>query len=195
LERVRFLLSAFAERFDPFPDALVALRRFVGADPVARQLVCHFHVQLSDPIYRTFTGTFLVRRRGNRNATVDRDVVTSWIREEQPGRWSAATEVQFASKLLSAALEAGLVTKKDPRSLPLPKVPDAVIGYLLYSLRDIRFEGTMLSNPYFASIGLTAGVIDQRLRGVRGVRVHRMGELLDFEWEFPTLAAWAEATR
>lgn len=194
LERVRFLLSAFGERFGAYPGCLAALRRAGRLDPSARQLLCHFHVQLSDPLYRAFSGSFLVGRRAVRAGTVDRGVVTSWLRTEHRDRWSAATEVQFASKLLSAALEAGLVSKRDPRSLLLPKVPDPVIGYVLYTLRHLRFAGTLLGNPYLASLGLTEGFLDHRLRGVPGVRVHRMGELVDFEWEYPTLEAWAEAT-
>jgi hypothetical protein len=195
LERVRFLISTFEERFDPFPGALEALRRFMGLDPVTRQLICHFHVQLSDPIYRAFTGRFLVRRRGLRSPTVDRDAAVRWLRDEYPDRWSAATEVQFASKLLTATSEAGLVTaKKDPRSVLLPKVTDMALTYLLYSLRVIRFEGTLLENPYLASLGLTEGFLEQRLRSLPGIAFRRMGELVDFEWAYPTLAAWAEAT-
>ena len=195
LERVRFLLSTFGERFDPFPGALEALRRFVTADPVTRQLLCHFHVQLSDPIYRAFTGRFLVTRRGLRSPTVDRDAVLRWLRDEYADRWSAATEVQFASKLLTAASEAGLVTaKKDPRTVLLPKVTDQALTYTLYSLRGIQFSGTLLENPYLASLGLTAGFLEQRIRALPGVTFRRMGDLLDFEWASPTVAAWAEAT-
>ena len=195
LERVRFLISTFGERFDPFPGALEALRRFVGADPITRQIICHFHVQLSDPIYRAFTGRYLIKRRGLRSPTVDRDAALRWLRDEYPDRWSAATEVQFASKLLSAASEAGLITtKKAPRTVLLPKVTDLALTYLLYSLRAIRFEGTLLENPYLGSLGLTEGFLEQRIRALPSVTFRRMGDLLDFEWAYPTLAAWAEAT-
>jgi hypothetical protein len=195
LERVRFLISTFGERFDRFPGALEVLHRLVGTDPVSRQILCHFHVQLSDPIYRSFTGRCLVMRRGLRSPTVDRDAVLRWIRDDHPSRWSAATEIQFASKLLSTASEAGLITaKKDPRTVLLPKVTDVALTYLLYSLRSIRFEGTLLDNPYLGSLGLTEGFLEQRLRTLPSVAFRRMGDLLDFEWAYPTLVAWAEAT-
>lgn len=195
LDRVRFLLAAFAERFDQFPGTLEALRRFVSADPITRQVLCHFHVQLSDPIYRTFTGRFLVRRRGLRGASVDRDVTARWIRDEYPERWSAATEVQFASKLLSAASEAGIVTsKKDPRTILIPKVSDLALGYILYTLRGIRFEGTLLENPYLASLGLTDRFLEQRLRGLPGLSYRRLGDVVDFEWAYPNVVAWAEGS-
>lgn len=195
LDRVRFLLAAFSERFDQFPGALEALHRLVSADPITRQVLCHFHVQLSDPLYRSFTGRFLVRRRGLRDASVDRDVAARWIRDEYPERWSAATEVQFASKLLSAASEAGIVTsKKDPRTILIPKVSDLALGYILYTLRGLRFEGTLLENPYLASLGLTERFLEQRLRVLPGLSYRRLGDVVDFEWAYPNLIAWAEGT-
>src|SRR5665213_3560718 len=36
LERVRFLISTFGERFDPFPGAIGVLRRLVAMDSVTR---------------------------------------------------------------------------------------------------------------------------------------------------------------
>ena len=126
---------------------------------------------------------------------MDRDAAVRWLRDEYPERWSAATEVQFASKLLTAASEAGLVTAKtDPRTVLLPKVTDLALAYVLYMLRGTRFEGTLLENPYLASLGLTEMFLEQRLRALPGVTFRRMGDLLDFDWSHPTLAAWAEAT-
>jgi hypothetical protein len=196
LDRVRFLIATFRERFDAFPEALPALRRLAFADSLTRQLICHFHVQLSDPIYRRFTGEFLVKRRSLRNLAVDRDGALRWLREEYPQRWSVATEVQFASKLLSTASEAGLVTaKKNPRTVLVTKVPDLALAYVLHSLRAIRFEGTILDNPYLASLSLSPSdsFLEQRLRALPGVTFRRMGDLLDFEWEHPNLLAWSEA--
>ena len=125
LERVRFLLSSFVDRYDAFPEALAVLRRWRSMDAPTRQVVCHWHLQLSDPLYRRFTGKFLVERRSMRDPKVDRDIALRWVKNEFPERWSEATCVQFASKLLSAASEAGVISpKRDPRALLLPKVPD-----------------------------------------------------------------------
>ena len=126
---------------------------------------------------------------------MDRDVAQRWVKNEFPERWSEATTVQFASKLLSAASEAGVVSpKRDPRSLLLPKVTDLALGYLLHLLRGTRFEGTLTENPYLASVSLTEGFLDQRLRALPGITFRRMAHLTEFEWEAPSLTAWAEAT-
>ncbi len=193
LERVRYLLASFVPRYDAFPDALAALRRWRSMDGATRQVLCHWHLQLSDPMYRAFTGGFLVERRGLRDPKVDRDVAVRWVKSTYPDRWSEATCVQFASKLLSAASEAGVISaRRDPRALLLPKVPDVALAYLLYLLRGVRFAGTLTENPYLASVGLTEGFLDQRLRALPGVTFRRMAQLTEFEWTAPTLAAWAE---
>jgi len=195
LERVRFLLATFAHRYDSFPEALAVLRRWSALDASTRQAVCHWHLQLSDPLYRRFTGAFLLERRALRDPKVDRDIVLRWVKSEFPARWADATNVQFASKLLSAASEAGLVSpKRDPRALLVPKVPDVALSYLLHLLRGVRFAGTMTENPYLASVGLTEGVLDQRLRALPGLTFRRMARLTELEWSAPTLATWAEAT-
>jgi hypothetical protein len=196
MERVRFLLAALGERFDAFPEALSVLRSWPSMDPPTRQTICHWHLQLSDPMYRAFTGGFLLERRALRDPKVDRDVTVRWVKATYPDRWSEATCVQFASKLLSATSEAGLISaKKDPRSLLLPKVTDHALGYLLYLLRGVRFAGTLTENPYLASVGLTEGFLDQRLRAIPSLGYRRMGHLIEFEWTAPNLAAWAEAVR
>ena len=196
LERVRFLLATFAGRYDAIPEALAVLRRWPAMDAATRQVVCHWHLQFSDPIYRRFTGTFLVERRAWRDPKLDRGVVLRWVKTEYPDQWAEATCVQFASKLLSAASEAGLVSpRRDPRTLLLPKVTDVALAYLLHLLRGIDFAGTLTDNPYLASVGLVEGVLDQRLRALPGVTFRRMAQLTEFEWEAPTLSTWAETTR
>lgn len=195
LERVRFLLANLSDRFDRFPASLAVLQRWRNMDGPTRQVLCHWHLQISDPIYRRFTGSLLVERRALREPLVDRDAVVRWVKSEFPDRWSETTCVQFASKLLSAASEAGLVSeKRDPRRLLYPKVTDAALTYLLYLLRDMRIEGSLTANPYLASVGLTDGFLDQRLRALPAVTYRRMGQLVEFEWGFPALTEWAEAT-
>jgi hypothetical protein len=194
LERVRTLLPYLAGRYDAFPEALAVLRRWRNMEPAERQVICHWHVQLSDPIYRRFTGQFLIERRELKDPKVDRPGVARWLRQTWPDRWSEATVLQFASKLLSAASEAGLVTpKRDPREPLFPKVPDLALAYLLHLLKCIRHEGTVTENPYLESVGIGGGVLDQRLRGSPSVTIRRMGSLVELDWAHANLDDWAEA--
>ena len=195
LERVKTLLRYLVHRYDAFPESLCVLRRWREMDPATRQVVCHWHLQLTDPIYRRFTGELLLERRTLHVPRIDRPAVARWLRQTWPSRWSEATLTQFASKLLSAGAEAGLLSpKRDPRTLLFPKVPDLAIVYLLYLLRTLRFQGSLTENPYLHSVGLDGLFLDQRLKSARGVELRRMGRLVEFDWSYPTLTAWAEAS-
>jgi len=191
MERVRYLLTSFQARYDAFPHALPALARWRGMDVPSRQVICHWHMQLSDPLYRTFSDSFLNQRRALATPRVDRDAILRWLRAEYPERWSEATLVQFASKLLSAALEAGLVSKRDPRTLHLPKVGDMALAYLLYLLRETHFEGTLTANPYLRSVGLDEDLLLSRARALPGLRIRSMMRLTEIDWDCPDLGTWA----
>jgi hypothetical protein len=194
LARVNVLLQNLRARFDAFPESLAALHAWPRMDPRTRSLVVHAHLQLSDPLYRTFTGRFLVQRREGLRADVHLDVVVAFVAEQGPGRWTMATRRQFASKLLSCALTAGLVEgRKDPRRLVFPKLTDDALTYLLYLLRGVDFAGTLLDNPYLASLGLYGEFAEPRLRALRDVHVRRLGDVVDVEWAYPSLAAWVAA--
>lgn len=194
LPRIEVLLVNMRARFDAFPDALSVLRRWADMAPDTRRVICHWHLQLSDPLYRAFTGQFLVDRRNSPRPEVTRDLVVRWVGQQGPGRWTTATRIQFASKLLSAAYSAGLVaTRKDPRRLSTPRVEDDALEYLMYVLREVQFDGTVLVNPYLASVGLEGPTLEARLRGLTSLRFSRQGDLVDFGWRHRLLEEWAGA--
>ena len=58
MARVRELLATFRQRFDAYPMALEVLRHWRPSDPATRLNLCHWHMQLTDPLYRAFTGSF-----------------------------------------------------------------------------------------------------------------------------------------
>ena len=192
---VQVLLTNFRARFVAFPDALRTLHRWRLMSPDTRAILCHWHMQLSDPLYRSFTGDFLVERRQEGRAEISRDRVVAWVSDQGPGRWTMVTRIQFASKLLSVAYSAGLIaSNRDPRPIVLPRVPDDALVYGLYLLRETRFAGTLLENPYFISVGLSGEGLEDRLRGLPGLQFGRQGDIFDFGWKFPGLWAWAQAT-
>jgi len=195
LSRIEVLLSNLRLRFDGFPDAMYVLHRWTNMRPETRAMICHWHLQLADPMYRAFAGELLVERRNGSRPEVTRDVVVNWVSEHSPARWTMSTKIQFASKLLSSAYAAGLVAStRDPRALVLPRVPDEAIEYLLHLLRGTEFDGTLLTNRYFASVGLEGNVLRDRLAALDSLRFGRQGDLVDFGWRFDNLREWAEAT-
>lgn len=192
---VTVLVNNLRLRFDAYPESLYVLGRWREMSPDVRRLICHWHLQLTDPLYRAFTGQYLVRRRDSLRASVDRHTVIRWVEDQGPGRWTVSTRTQFGTRLLSCARDAGLVVgRKDPRELAYPRVPDDALAYLLHLLRAIRFAGTMFENPYLASVGLVGLALADRLRTLDAVHYTRVGDVHDFEWPADDLAAWAEHT-
>ncbi len=195
ISRIEVLLSNLRARFDVFPDALYVLHHWKHMRPETRAIICHWHLQLADPMYRAFAGELLVTRRESSRPEITRDVVINWVSDRSPARWTMSTRIQFASKLLSSAYAAGLVAStRDPRPLVLPRVPDEAIEYLLHLLRRTGFEGTILANRYFASVGLVGSALLDRLAGLHSFRFHRQADLVDFGWRFEGLREWADAT-
>jgi len=195
LLRIERLMQDLRARYDAFPSALQVLSRWSDMDPDTRRLVCHWHLQLADPLYRAFTGTYLVSRHDGIRSEVTRDLVVKWVGQQAPDRWQLPTQIKFASKLLTAAYSAGLVTSnRDPRPLRYPRVGDTALTYILYLLREVQFAGTLLDNPYVASVGLQGSLLEQRLRTLPALRFRRQGDLVDFGWQYPNLSDWASAT-
>lgn len=194
LSRIAVLLTNMRARFSAFPSALAVLHDWQHMSQDTRRVICHWHLQLSDPLYRRFTGEYLVGRRSGPRSEVTRDLVVGWVGEQGPSRWTMSMRIQFASKLLSATYSAALVTSnRDPRPIGLPRVSDEALEYLMYLLRETDFEGSLLDNPYTSSVGLAGAILEERLRGLPGLVFRRQGDVIDFDWRHRDLRAWADA--
>jgi hypothetical protein len=182
LARVKLLLANFAVRFDAYPEALAALRRWRPTDPGTRPLLCHWHLQLADPLYRAFTGDWLPARLAEGRKEFDRDAVARWVAALPGAEWAPATRYGFATKLIRAADEAGLVSAgQGPRTALIPRVPDEALGYLVRLLQLVTHTGTWEDNPYLRSVGLTYDAVDARLRRLPDVTYRRMGALVELQ--------------
>lgn len=196
MPRVRTILADFKNRYNAFPQALEVLRCRRPQRLFDRRNLCHWHMQLSDPIYRDFTGTFLTERRLHSWPSIDRNVVMRWLQDRVGDRWAVATRKKIAQSLMTSAAEAGLCTpEKQQRALFYPPVSDTSLTYLLYLLRQTRFNGTLLSNSYLLSVGLSDGFLEKRLLRLKEIRFNRMGELTSFEWQYADLRSWAQENR
>lgn len=191
---VEVLLINMRARFDAFPAALEVLHRWPNMPPETRSAICHWHLQLTDPMYRAFSGEYLVERRDALRPEVRRDAIIQWVSDQGPGRWTMATKKQLASKLLSCALSAGLVSgRRDPRHLLYPRVSDDSLEYILHLLRGVRFEGTLLDNPYLRSVGMQGAFLEDRLRALPSLQYRRVGDVVEFGFRYRDLTAWADA--
>lgn len=193
IERVRHLLSEFSHRYDAYPIALKILRQWCPSNLVTRQNICHWHLQLVDPTYRKFTGTFLKERRDQKFNNIERDITVRWLTQEISTQWSIATTQRMATGLIATAADAGLCSQNSgTRILSYPQVTDEAITYWLYFLRHLSFKGSLLDNLYLASVGLSEGFLEQRLKKLPGITFSRMGDLYDFGWQYPDLVSFAQ---
>ncbi len=106
--RRRYLLGELDKRFSPAHlRALKALKPEAGA-PTA--LICHWHLQWSDPLYREFTSDYLVGAWAQPDTGLNVDAVLGWLQGRGSySEWSASTQRRLASGLLSTAVEAGFL--------------------------------------------------------------------------------------
>lgn len=193
LSRLQELLGDLRVRFDAFPSALQVLHGWKEIAPDTQRLICHWHLQLADPLYRHFTGSFRLDQLNHGRRTLSKQQVVRWLGEQTGERWAMSTRLQIASKLLSSAFAAGLIgSRRDPRPITFPRVPEEALSYMLYLLREVEISGTLLDNPYLASVGLVGDFLDDRLRGLPGLAFGRQGELVDMGWRHSDLTTWAD---
>jgi hypothetical protein len=194
LPRVKVLIANMRARYSAFPNALWVLHRWPAMEPSTRRLVAHWHVQLSDPLYRSFAAHYLTERRRHPEPFVSRAAVVRWVAGQGPTRWTHASHVQFASKLLSTAHAAGLLgSVKDPRPLTLPRSDLLALEYLLYLLREVRIDGSLTDNPYARSVGIGPADFAGELRRSDNIEVRALGGLTELHFRFLDLRAWAAA--
>jgi hypothetical protein len=192
LTRLRELLTNLRARYEAFPSALQVLHSWQCMGGDTQKLICHWHLQLSDPLYRQFSGAFLPDRLLQGQPTISKQQVVTWLGEAGGGRWSGSTRLQLASKLLSTAHSAGLIQgRRDPRPIVFPLVPDDALTYLLHLLREVDFQGTLLANPYLRSVGLEGGLLNDRLKRLPDLSFGRQGDLVDMGWKYRDLTDWA----
>lgn len=190
---VRLLLSNLHARFVAYPFSLPVLQQWRDITLEEQRLICHWHLQLSDPMYRRFTSELLPSRMIFHPPTITRDHVIRWIGEFSGDRWAPSSLKQIASKLLSCSRDVGLTEgTKDPRPLRYPRISRKALTYLLYLLRQIDFEGSLLENPYLRSVGLEGPILEREILACDAIILRRMGDVVEFEWRYPTLESWAE---
>ncbi len=191
MARIKTLLGLLGHRYGSYPVTLMILQQWLPRDRVTRQNLCHWHLQLADPSYRAFAGNFLPNRYDYGEAVINRDIVARWVQTQFPD-WTSATVRRMATALMTSATEAGLCSRgSGTRQLSYPKVRDEALTYWLYLLRQIKFEGSLLRNPYFRSVGLEGAFLEERLAKLSGLSFRRMGDIHEFGWRYANLQCWA----
>lgn len=153
--RLKYLVRQLQKRF-PYP-ARELLTFQARPEPHQNTLICHWHLQLVDPLYRAYTSSFLLGCWSSPTTTVSIDASASWVKAQPSAkRWAGNTQRRMASGLLSAATEAGLVarTGRNERELKLPPVDSKDLAYLHRLL--LRADAVDNEETYLMSVGKSA---------------------------------------
>lgn len=194
MTRVQYLVQNFHYRFDAFPTALQALHDWNPTDPADRRILCHWHLQLSDPMYRKFTSTHLPERLLHPEPTLDRNSISRWVESYTEHRWAPATTARMVAGLMGVLNEVGYADKTTPlRPLFLPRVSDRALAYLLYLLRETHFQGQLNDNAYLASLALQGQQLESRLPRLPGLSYRKMSNIQELNWQYPDLRSWARS--
>lgn len=156
--RVRYVVRQLQKRF-PYP-----ARKLLSFEPRAESgqdaLICHWHLQLNDPLYRHYTSRYILGCWSGPTTSVTLDGTEQWVRGRPSARdWKANTQRRLASGLMSAATEAGLMSKtgRDERELKLPAVQTCDRDYLKELIQLARIED---ADPYLTSVGQSGEEIE-----------------------------------
>ena len=132
------MLSELERRFPPATRS--ALKAWQPEQQSA--LVCHWHLQWSDPLYRDFTSSYLVTAWALPQQNVGVSDVEGWLFQRGTHHdWSPSTRRRLASGLLAAATEAGFLSGNGRRrELRTVSVDRTSLAYLRAFLADQENE-------------------------------------------------------
>ena len=191
---IKRTLGNLFERFVNFPQCLEVLKLWTDMTVQERAIICHWHVQMTDILYRRFTSEFLPSRFVYSPPTFHKDQAQQWVYGFMAEKWAGTTQAQMASKMLNCIRNTGLVSSENKETIQLryPLISNRCVTYLLYTLREITFNGSLLENPYFKSVGLTGSFLTSQVNQSPSISIQQTGDHTSFEWKHPSLIEWGQ---
>jgi hypothetical protein len=149
------LISGLYNRFGQFPKLISVLKDWIdnGIEHYDFNLVCHLHIQLTDPYYRWLTGEYLPERLGAGLGSFNAEIIQPDFISYSTKELKANTFRRLLSNLLRSAVECGLLSGKEHRHFETPIVSTRFFGYLVYTLQEFNFPmSDLCDSPYIKSI-------------------------------------------
>jgi hypothetical protein len=187
LKQVEYLVTSLDTRFT---GAITDLRVWDPAEKADRCWVCHFHLQLTDPLYRQFTAHYLSHRLERAQPNIEKLSALRWLNQLAPNKWAVATAERLVSGLVSALNEAGFSRgRSSPRDIVIPPLSNESLAYLLFLLKNSEFEGSILSNPYLKTTYLGED-LERRLTELPGFDYQHNDEGGTLKWKVDSFLDW-----
>lgn len=156
-EMTERLVYANYQRFTQFPDLIQVIKNWMnkGLENHDFKLICHFHIQLSDPFYRWATGDYFYERYKDGFDDISSPILTKKLEEQFKNLKTLTTQSynRISRGILSSARDTGILKGKADKSFNTPLVSIEFLGYVIYSLQKFDFPFSELPNsPYIKSI-------------------------------------------
>ena len=117
---VKRLISRFELRFSKFPEAFLLLRSWVEKINLKDfKNICHFHIQLTDPYYRWFTGVYLGNLIFLGYEEIPTESLISSFEELVTTPMSVKVKRTLALRLKTAARDCGILEGKTDKKISL----------------------------------------------------------------------------
>lgn len=145
------------QRFGQFSLMTKVLKSWLnkGLDNHDFKLICHFHIQLTEPFYRWATGQYFSQRYNEAYDDIPSTVLAKQLEKAfmKEKDLSSQSYQRLAIGILSTARDLGLLKGKAQKLFAKPLVSIEFLGYLIYTLQHFMFPFAELpSSPYIQSI-------------------------------------------
>jgi len=149
------LMPTLSNRFGKYSYLMEILQRwsFQGIENHDFKLICHFHIQISDPYYRWATGEYIPARFNEGIDEITKSSLAKALSTRTVNPLNANTLHKLSRNILTTARDTGLLQGKTDKTIAIPASSVEVLGYLLYALRLFDFSMSEIpESPYIQSV-------------------------------------------
>jgi hypothetical protein len=149
------LIPAFHSRFGNYPEMVNVIQNGItkGLESYDFKMICNFHIQISDPYYRWFSGDYIPNRLDNGLQEITSTTTAVDFNTKFKKNIKANTLKHFAVNLLNSANDTGLLKGTKLRVTQTPTVTVFFLGYLIYTLGSFDFPmADLINSPFIKSI-------------------------------------------
>ena len=149
------MMTGLFRRFGEYPKLTKILQQWIdaGIEHYDFRLICHLHIQLSDPYYRWLTGEYLPDREQSNLGEFNADLIHVDFAKQSTKELKANTSQRLLKNLIRSADECGLLSGTVNKKIECPIVSTKFFAYIIYVLQEFSFPMSELpESPYIKSV-------------------------------------------
>ncbi|MGK5091068.1 BrxA family protein [Deltaproteobacteria bacterium TL4] len=149
------LMPALYNRYGQYPQLMEVLKKWLslGLESHDFKLICHLHLQLTDPYYRWVSGQCLPSRYREGLYEINNTILVSLLKNEIAAELKSNSLQKLARNILTTIRDVGLLKGTQNKSMTTPVVSVEFLGYLLYTLSKLGYPvADIPASPYIQSL-------------------------------------------